>query len=62
APIARAIGNPIWRACALRFYAVPSLNNQHCLALADVSLSNAGRRAAEAIAKSEGVAPDIISI
>jgi hypothetical protein len=61
-PIARAIGNPIWRACALRFYAVPSLNNEHCLALADVSLSNAGRKAAEAIAKSEGAAPDIISI
>lgn len=61
-PISRAIGNPIWRACALRFYAVPRSNNENCLALADVSLSNAGRRAAEAIAKSEGAAPDIINI
>jgi hypothetical protein len=53
-PISHAIGNPIWRACALRFYAVPGSNNQYCLALGDVSLSIAGRKAAEAIAKSEG--------
>lgn len=62
APIARSIGNPIWRACALRFYAVQNMNNEQCLALAGVSLSYAGRKAAEAIAKSEGAAPDIISI
>lgn len=62
APISRAVGNPIWRACALRFYAVTSLHNEHSLALADVTLSNTGRKAAEAIAKSEGAAPNIISI
>lgn len=60
APVSRAIGNPIWRACALRFFAVPSLNNEPCLALADVSLSSAGRKAAEAIAKSEGAARENI--
>lgn len=61
-PIARAIGNPIWRACALRLYAVPGLNNEQSLAWADVNLSNAGRKAAEAIAKSEGTAANNILI
>jgi len=61
APISRAIGNQIWRACALRFYAVSKLNNECCLALAEVSLSNAGRRAAQAIAKTEGATQEIIS-
>ena len=60
-PILRAIGNPIWRACALSFYAVSNLQNQRCLALAEVNLSNAGRKAAEAIAKSEGAALGINS-
>jgi hypothetical protein len=53
-PIAQMIGNPIWRACALRFYAVPNSQHQRTLALGDVCLSHAGRKAAEAIAKSEG--------
>lgn len=61
-PISRAIGNPIWRACPLRFHAVQNLDNERCLALSDVNLSNAGRKAAEAIAKSEGAAPEVISI
>lgn len=60
-PVSRVVGNPIWRACALRFYAVPDTNNDCCLALAEVSLSSAGRKAAEAIAKSEGAGSDIIS-
>ena len=62
APISRALGNPIWRACALRLFAVPASNTENCLALADVCLSKAGRKAAQAIAKSEGASTEVITI
>ncbi len=60
APISRSLGIPIWRACALRLFAVRGFDTEHCLALADVCLSKAGRKAAEAIAKSEGAAAETI--
>ena len=54
AAIHLAIGNPIWRACALRLHAVPERNAPCRLAAAQAVLSDAGLRAAERIARSTG--------
>lgn len=57
-PIQRAIGSPLWRACALRLHAVPGLRSRFRLAAGDVALSDAGQRAAVAIAKAEGASAE----
>jgi putative heme degradation protein len=52
--IRRGIGNPVWRACALRLHAMAENSAPDNLAAANAALSEAGRRAAERIARGSG--------
>ncbi|MFT3806565.1 Hemin transport protein [Arenimonas sp.] len=48
------VGNPVWRACALRLHAMGETSAPGNLAAANAALSEAGRRAAERIARGIG--------
>lgn len=48
------VGNPVWRACALRLHAMSETEAPDNLAAANAALSDAGRRAAERIARGIG--------
>ncbi len=54
AAIELAVGNPLWRACALQLHVVSMSNAPGRLATAPVALSQAGERAAERIARAAG--------